>query len=367
MAGRGTTIAEIAATAGVSVPTISRVLNGRPGVSPERRAEIERLLVTHGYVRRSRGGRGGRSGPIYFVITDLETQWAMTLLRGAEAEAGRLGYDLVVKTTHGMPVGTPDWVDHVVKRGSSGIVLVVSELPDTSRAKLKSFHVPIVLVDPVGTGPHAATTVAATDWAGGRDATEHLLGLGHRRIGFITGPLSEECHRDRLDGYRTALLRAGIEPAQELVRNGDSLMSGGLREAPGLLRLPDPPTAIISGSDEQAYGVYQAARTLGLVVPDDLSVVGFDDVELCQWVSPQLTTVRQPLEEMAREATRLVAELATDSTRPNQRIELSTSMVVRESTAPPRVRQAAKRSAGPESRRDGSRPDDAALPLGQET
>ena len=335
MPGRGVTIAEIAAAAGVSAPTISRVLNGRSGVSPAKREEIERLLVEHGYERRSRLERG----LIHFVITDLETQWATTLLRGAEAEAGRLGFDLVVKTTHGSPVGSPDWVDHVVKRGSTGVVLVVSELLATGRAELESFHVPIVLVDPVGIGPHSATTVAATDWAGGRDATEHLLGLGHRRIGFITGPLSEECHRDRLDGYWASLLRAGIDPDQELVRTGNSLVSGGLREAPELLRLSDPPTAIISGSDEQAYGVCKAARAMGLVVPDDLSVVGFDDVELSQWVTPQLTTVRQPLAEMAREATRIVIELARGSTSTNQRIELSTTMVVRESTAPPKPRR----------------------------
>lgn len=339
MAGRGVTIAQIAAAAGVSVPTISRVLNARPGVSAEKREEIERLLVEHGYERRNRQEQGGL---IHFVITDLETQWATTLLRGAEAEAGRLGFDLVVKTTHGSPVGTPDWVESVVKRGSSGVVLVVSELLDAGRAELEGFHVPIVLVDPVGTGPRSSTTVAATDWAGGRDATEHLIGLGHQRIGFITGPLSEECHRDRLDGYRAALLRAGIEPDHELVRIGDSLTSGGLREAPELLRLPEPATAIISGSDEQAYGVCLAARGLGLAIPDDLSVIGFDDVELCQWVSPQLTTVRQPLAEMAREATRIVIELARGSTRPNQRIELSTSLVVRESTAPPRPRGAAR-------------------------
>jgi LacI family transcriptional regulator len=333
--GKGVTIAQVAAMAGVSVPTISRVLNGRSGVSAEKREEIERLLVEQGYERRNRPDRGGL---IHFVITDFETQWAMTLLRGAEAEAGRQGFDLVVKATHGSPEGPPDWVDHVVKRGSAGVVLVVSELLDADRARLESLHVPIVLVDPAGTGPHSATTVAATDWAGGRDATEHLLALGHRRIGFITGPLREECHRDRLDGYWAAILRAGVEPDQELVRTGDSLMSGGLCEAPELLRLPDPPTAIISGSDEQAFGVCKAAKELGLVVPDDLSVVGFDDVELCQWVSPQLTTVRQPLAEMAREATRIVIELARGITRPNQRIQLSTSIVIRESTSAPRPR-----------------------------
>jgi LacI family transcriptional regulator len=332
MPPRGVTIAQIAVEAGVSVPTISRVLNGRAGVSAEKREKIERLLVHHGYERRARNNRGGL---IHFVITDLDTQWAMTLLRGAEAEASRLGFDLVVKTTRGSAGGATDWVEHVVARGSSGLVLVVSELSDAGRAELESFHVPVVLVDPVGTGPHSAVTVAATDWAGGRDATEHLLGLGHRRIGFITGPLSEECHRDRLDGYRAALLRAGIEPDPGLVRTGDSLMSGGLRVAPSLLRLPERPTAIISGSDEQAYGVCMAARELGLTVPADLSVMGFDDVELCQWVTPQLTTVRQPLEAMAREATRIVVELAKGGSSPNQRIELSTSVVVRESTAPP--------------------------------
>jgi LacI family transcriptional regulator len=337
MARQGVTIAQIAAEAGVSVPTISRVLNGRAGVSAEKRELIERLLSDHGYQRRNR--QEGR-GLIHFVITDLETQWATTLLRGAEAEASRLGFDLIVKTTHGSPVGTPDWVEHVVERGSGGVVLVVSELLDTGRAELESFHVPIVLVDPVGTGPQSLTTIAATDWAGGRDATEHLIALGHRRIGFITGPLGEECHRDRLDGYRAAIQRAGIELDPDLVRTGDSLISGGLREAPELLRLPDPPTAIISGSDEQAYGVCKAAKALGLKVPADVSVIGFDDIELCQWVSPQLTTVRQPLADMAREATRIVIELARGGTRPNQRLELSSSLVVRESTAPPPARPA---------------------------
>jgi LacI family transcriptional regulator len=335
MAGKSVTIAQIAAEAGVSVPTISRVLNGRAGVSQEKRELIERLLVEHGYQRRSRQDRGGL---IYFVITDLETQWATTLLRGAEAEAGRLGVDLVVKTTHGSPVGSPGWVEHVVEHGSSGVVLVVSELLDAARAELESFHVPVVLVDPVGTGPQSLTTVAATDWAGGRDATEHLIGLGHERIGFITGPLSEECHRDRLDGYRAALARAGIAQNPGLIRNGDSLTSGGLRAGRELLQLSERPTAIISGSDEQAYGVYKAARGLGLNIPDDLSVVGFDDIPLCQWVSPQLTTVRQPLAEMAREATRIVIELSRGGTRPNQRIELSTVVIVRESTAPPKSR-----------------------------
>jgi LacI family transcriptional regulator len=333
VASRGVTIAEIATAAGVSVPTVSKVLNGRPGVSPSTREQVEQLLEERGYARRGRPRPS--SGLVDFVISDLDTQWATALLRGAQAEAARLGLDLVVTTTHGKPVGTPDWVEHLVQRGSDGVVLVVSELLDAGRQELERLRTPVVLVDPVRSGSASLATVVATDWAGGRDATQHLLELGHRRVGFITGPPEQECHRDRLDGYRAALSRAGLVHDPALVRNGDSLVSGGLRHGTDLLSMPDRPTAIISGSDEQAYGVYAAARALGLRIPDDLSVVGFDDVELCQWVSPQLTTVRQPLADMAREATRMVVELSRDGVQPASRLELATSVVVRQSTAPP--------------------------------
>ena len=131
------------------------------------------------------------------------------------------------------------------------------------------------------------------------------------------------------------------------MRHGDSLVGGGRRLGAELLSLPDPPTAIISGSDEQAYGVYLAARDHGLRIPEDLSVVGNDDVDLCQWISPQLTTVRQPLAAMAREATRMVIELARGGVRPNPRVELATSVVVRASTAPPRTLASATEPAAP--------------------
>jgi LacI family transcriptional regulator len=333
MSGRNVTIADIAAEAGVSVPTVSKVLNGRKGVSAATRRRIEHLLATHHYMRRGRPASS--SGLIDFVISGLESQWATALLRGAQAEAARLGVDLVVTTTANAPAGSADWVAHLSERGSDGVVLVVSELLPAVRDELARLHVPVVLVDPVGSAGSSLATVAATDWAGGRDATEHLLRLGHTRIGFVTGPIEQQCHQDRLDGYRSALQRAGIEYDPALVRNGDSLVGGGRSHGAALLDLPDRPTAIVSGSDEQAYGVYQAARARGLTIPDDLSVVGFDDVELCQWVSPELTTVRQPIAEMAREATRMLIELARDGVAPNPRVELATSIVVRESTSAP--------------------------------
>lgn len=333
MTERTTTLAEIAAAAGVSVPTVSRVLNGRKGISPATRDVIERLLEERGYERRGKARRD--TGIVDFVISSLETQWATQLLRGAQAEASRAGVDMVVTTTHGRPVGTSDWIEHLLDRGTDGVVLVVGQLLPAGREEFARLEVPVVLIDPVGSDTEPFTTVSSTDWEGGRDATEHLLSLGHRRIGFVTGPMNQTGHRDRLDGYFSALGRAGIARDTALVREGDSLVGGGRLFGGQLLDLAQRPTAIVSSSDEQAYGVYLAARERGLRIPDDISVVGFDDVDLCQWVSPQLTTVRQPLAGMAAEATRMVIELSRGGRISNPRVQLACELVVRESTAAP--------------------------------
>lgn len=332
MTESGATLAQIAEAAGVSIPTVSRVLNGKPGISAPKRHEIERLIEDHGYARR----KAKRSATLIdFVVSSLETQWATELLRGAQAEASRSGVDLVLNVTHDGGAGAPDWIDRIASRGSDGIVLVVSDLTAEARERLGKLKVPVVAIDPQGSDTESFATVSATDWVGGREATEHLLALGHRRIGFVTGPMELECHQDRLDGFTSALGRAGVEAAKELVRNGDSLISGGVRFGGELLDLPERPTAIISGSDEQAYGVYLAARDRGLRVPEDLSVVGFDDVDLCRWVSPQLTTVRQPLASMASEATRLLLKLAAGDPVDTPTVRLASTLIVRESTAAP--------------------------------
>ena len=328
------TIADVAALAGVSVPTVSKVLNGRQGVSNETRARILTLLDEHNYRRRGTERRQ-RVGLVDFVIRDLTSLWANELVQGAEQEASRAGVGLVVTSTHGRRIGNRHWIQQLSSRRTDGIVLVISELQEGAEDQLRRLNTPLVLVDPVGSAEPNHPTVAATNWAGGLSAAEHLIGLGHRRIGIVTGPAQVACARDRLDGYRAALRRASLEVTDDLVRHGDFDVTGGYRGATSLLALPDPPTAIFAASDQQAYGVYQAARERGLNIPTDLSVVGFDDVELCQWVSPPLTTVRQPLTEMAREATRMVLELSRNIDLPAPRIELATHLVIRASTGPP--------------------------------
>jgi LacI family transcriptional regulator len=165
-------------------------------------------------------------------------------------------------------------------------------------------------------------------------ATEHLLSLGHRRIAAITGPAEYLCSRARVDGYRSALERAGLPFDPDLVRHGDFQHEGGFGHGSDLLSLADPPTAIFAGSDQQALGVYEAARQHGMVIPRDLSVVGFDDLPVARWVSPPLTTVRQPLAEMGRLAAGMLGDLIEGTPLRTQRVELATELIVRESTAP---------------------------------
>jgi len=190
------------------------------------------------------------------------------------------------------------------------------------------------VVDPANLPEPDLPSVGATNWAGGMAATDHLISLGHRRIGAITGPADYLCSRARVDGYRSALERVGAEFDPALVRNGDFQHEGGFIRGSELLDMPEPPTAIFAGSDQQALGVYEAARQRGLRIPQDLSVVGFDDLPTMRWVSPPLTTVRQPLADMGRVAAEMLCDLVDGVPLRSQRVELATELVVRESTAP---------------------------------
>jgi LacI family transcriptional regulator len=178
-------------------------------------------------------------------------------------------------------------------------------------------------------------TIGATNWAGGRSATEHLTGLGHRRIGHVAGRAGLWCSRARLDGYRAGLESAGLDVDPALVVQGDFDYASGFEGGTRLLDVADPPTALFAASDEMALGVYEAARRRGLRVPEDLSIVGFDDLPQARWASPPLTTVRQPLAKMGMVAVRTVLRLLNDEQLESSKVELATEVVVRESTTAP--------------------------------
>jgi DNA-binding LacI/PurR family transcriptional regulator len=216
-----------------------------------------------------------------------------------------------------------------------GVIAVFADLSLPMREQMRTRGIPFVVIDPTGEPLHDTPSVGATNWSGGLTATRHLLGLGHRRIGVIGGPEWILCSRARLDGYRAAMDEAGVTVDPALISHGEFHVAEGIERGRALLALPDPPTAIFAGNDLQALGVYQAARERRLHIPEDLSVVGFDDLPVAQWVGPPLTTVRQPLVEMAVTAAELVLAMSRGAQPAQPRVELATELVIRESTAPP--------------------------------
>jgi LacI family xylobiose transport system transcriptional regulator len=326
------TLAEIAAEAGVSLATISKVLNGRTDVAPATRSRVEEHLVRHGYRRRNGARRGDF---IELVFHELESSWSMEVIEGVEGVAQAAGLSVVLTVSGSRHSPAPDWIDAVLRRRPAGVVLVFSELPPPWREKLRSRGIPFAIVDPAGDPSPEVPSVGSANWAGGVVATRHLIELGHTRIAAITGPEDMMCSLARVDGYRSAMNTAGLAVDPAWVRFGDFHTTGGEARAAELLKLDNTPTAIFAGSDLQAVGAIAAARAVGMTVPDDLSIVGYDDIALARWMSPQLTTVHQPLRRMGEEATRLVLRMVDGGEPDTLRMDLATHLVVRGSTAVP--------------------------------
>lgn len=331
-----TTIAGIAAEVGVSIPTVSKVLNGRPDVAPATRALVEQSIARHGYQRRQSTARR-RSAPklVELVFHEYGAPWAVEIIRGVESVAGPSRVGVVLSELGGEHRPRQEWLDDVLARRPLGVILVLSDLGEEQRSQLETRDIPFVVVDTFGEPPPNVPTVGSANWNGGLVATRHLLGLGHRRVAVVSGPADVLCSRARIDGYRSALDEAGVPYDPALVRHGNFFVEGGYEHGRDLLARPNRPTAVFAGSDYQALGVLRAARELGLRVPEDLSVVGYDDLPITEWIGPALTTVRQPLQEMAAAATRIVLSLAEGERPPNLRIDLATELIERESTAPP--------------------------------
>ena len=328
------TFAMIAAEAGVSVPTVSRVVNGRADVAQQTRERVEHVLERRGYKRRGRRAKSS-AGLLDLVFNDLDSPWAVEIIRGVEDVAHGESVGTVVSAIHRHTRSAMQWLQNVRARNSDGVILVTSTLDQPVQAELDRLAVPTVVVDPAGNQDLTVPVIGATNWAGGIRATEHLLSLGHRRIGAITGPSRLRCSRARLDGYRSALENAGIVVEDALIRAGDFHPESGYDGAEALLDQPVPPTAIFACSDQMALGVYESIRQRGLRVPDDISVVGFDDLPEAQWSSPPLTTVRQPLSDMGAMAARIALRLSRSEPVDSPRVDLSTELVVRESTTSP--------------------------------
>jgi LacI family xylobiose transport system transcriptional regulator len=331
---RRMTVAAVARLAGVSAPTVSKVLNGRAGVAPQTRRRVERLLREQGYRRPE---KITRAASVEIVFYGLQAHVGVDLMRGVKQ----------VAVEHGLAVAFTDalqeesigrnWAQDLLARRPTGVVVTHMGFTPEQHALLSASGLPLVAVDPPSEPLHPVPSVAAANRHGGIAAAQHVLDLGHRRIGVITGPLERRCSRDRLDGVRTALAAAAASLDERLVRTGMWFsFEEGFAHGRELLRLADPPTAVLCGNDLQALGVYEAARQAGVPIPGELSVVGFDDISYARWSGPPLTTVHQPFAELGAAAAGLVLALAAGEAVTQTRIELATTLTVRASTGPVR-------------------------------
>jgi DNA-binding LacI/PurR family transcriptional regulator len=330
--GGPVTIAYIAETAGVSVPTVSKVLNGRSGVSDDTRARIEALIARYGYRKPP-----NRSNTVELVFRELASMWAVEIIRGVEQVARRNRIGLMV-SEFGLHDVAPTPMDDMVERRPKA-VLSVAQLSDAEREQLAARGIPFVVFDPITELPDDVPYVGATNWRGGQAATKHLIELGHRRIAVIRGPVGQLCCDARMAGYISAMAMAGLPVDPALTIEAPLNREDGRAAARRLLAPADRPTAVFAANDMQAFGVYQAARESGLRIPEDLSVVGFDDVPVAAWADPPLTTVHQPLVEMAVAATELALALGRGEEPPQTGVEIATTLTVRESTASPQGRR----------------------------
>lgn len=331
-------LSSVARKAGVSLGTVSKVVHGRPDVGAETRARIEALLVAEGY-RRSPGTE--RPNRLLVVFRNLESPYASEVVQAAIAAAAAEGVEVQLGTTRERPASA--WMEASRAPGTLGIVLTVSQLSESEQQGILARRTRLVMLDPFSAPVPGITHVRVSDRRGARSAVDHLVGLGHRRVGLVAGRPHSLPGAERVLGYRDGLAAAGIAHDPQLVRGSDFDFDAGRAAAAALLAGPDRPTALFATSDIQALGALEAARTLGLRVPQDLSVVSFDGTAAARMAGPALTSVTQPFAQMGRLSVQLVldqqegvvAPVRPSAVEGGERHELETVLEVRASTGPP--------------------------------
>lgn len=333
-----TRLSDVADVAGVSLATASKALNGRSDVSATTRARVARAAQELGY------SAGAGSYPMVTLVADeMRTTYTLEILRGAITEAMRSGVGLMTFYTPQDDIGdqplplSDEWFDLIRTHELVGVVVVTARLDERQLGKAREKGHLLVAIDPANALPPSVPSIGSTNWNGGVQATQHLIDLGHRRIGYIGGPEESVPARERLQGYLSALSMNDIEMDPRLVVGDSFSWSRGVELATALLSFPPNmrPTAIFGVADNVALGAYEAARRLNLRVPDDVSIVGFDDSLTALHAAPGLTTVRQSLEEMGAASIRYLVDRRAGRGTTDGPIRLATHMVIRESTTVP--------------------------------
>lgn len=323
------TIQDVARTAGVSVSTVSRVLNGKVDVARETQDRILSVIDELGYTSNlaARSMRSFKKNLLGLIMPDIAYPYAMEIMKGVNQAIAESEFDLLVYTTgdvrkSGRASHEQKYVSLLNNSLTDGVIIVA---PVASEFQTDA---PIVSIDPVLSRPNYPS-VHATNYQGAVDAMEYLISLGHKRIGYIGGRAELESANRRLRGYRDTLEKAGIPIEEELITSGDYTTEMGVKCAQQLLALPNPPTAIFASNDQAAMGVFQVAEVIGLHIPEDLSVVGFDNIPESKYMG--LTTIDQFISKMGFVATQMLIRLINGQPLEELTYRMKTRLVIRSS------------------------------------
>jgi LacI family transcriptional regulator len=339
---KGSTLSEVAKAAGVSVITASRAIRGNGYVSEATRQRVleaaEKLSYTPDMLARRM--RGERSNLIGVFVHSFGSMVIHELITSISREARRLNFDLVVFSAESFVQPGRLETSDMLRRLCDGLIMILPNGADPFLKTLEQRSLPCVLVN-YAAHNQALPIVVVDNRGGARAAVDHLVKLGHRRIAFIAGTSGTGQSPERQRGYTEALAAAHIEVDEQLIEQGSFRQAGGFAAAQRLLELPEPPTAIFCANDEMAFGALDAVKSKGLRVPDDVSIMGFDDIPNASFVFPPLSTIRQPYVDMGVRAMREVVEMLNGRPVGPSRMQFPTELVVRQSTGPAPVRDGA--------------------------
>jgi LacI family repressor for deo operon, udp, cdd, tsx, nupC, and nupG len=326
---------DIARIAGVSVATVSRALAGSPRVTEETRERVAAAVRDTGYVvnRMARSLRLQEARQILVLVPNIANPFHAAVLLGAEEAAVAAGFHVLIGNTAGDPARAEDHARQLLTGAVDGMLILGGALPETLKAPALRRRLVAVIERIVTSG---VPVVEIDNQAGGREATRHLIGLGHRRIGHIGGSLPTTATPKRFQGYADALAEAGLALEPELVRYGTFSIPTGTEQMAALLALPQPPTAVFCGSDEIAIGAIRAIKQAGLQVPEDISIVGFDNIYFAAAYDPPLTTIDQPARQLGHAAMRLLADRLAGQDGPKRGVTVPYTLIIRGSTAAPK-------------------------------
>jgi len=329
------TLAQVAEEADVSAMTVSNVLHGKPGASEETRRRVMEAVDRLGYVPHAaaRSLKGGRTGLIGVLTFDLTSQYGLEIVRGIADELVGVEFEALINASYHDAQRERDRIEFMTRGLVDGLLLIAPVVEEQTLSLLRKRRTPAVVIDPRQLDLDLPR-VTVDNYQGVRAGTEHLIALGHEHIAYIGGLSELDSTAVRFQGYQDAIRLAGLRVDDALVDFCDFTYASGFRIASRLIE-EHPLTAIQTGADLIAFGALDAARKHGLRVPEDISVLGFDDLPQATQSFPGLTTVRQPLHDMGQTAVRVLMPLIDGTTPMLSQVQMQTSLIVRGTTAAP--------------------------------